>query len=718
MPEPASQKPVPPAASRRMLPWALVTALVLAGGAAAVWWSRPAVPAVTAFPDDDAVLDGLLVVPNPGYVGMAACAKCHADRVKEFEGTAHARACWAPRPDRMPPGFDPGRGNFASRVPGLRFEMTRIGNDFFQTSIRATPAGDERTKSPIDLVYGAGVGDSVFLSGQGDRLYELPVVWLYPQQQWGASPFDPHGAGSFARDMTPRCLECHNTWMEHAPGSRNRYDRRNILLGATCEKCHGPGREHVIYHENHPAAADARHIVRPAELPRDRHMELCGQCHSNAIRPRHRPFTYRPGEPLDRHFVTMVSKYPEDDHVANQDRYLRESKCYQKSELTCVTCHNPHRPVGRAATQRACMKCHQPAECKEQPRLPAGMRGADFCSSCHMPASMKVQVSFDTEDDLYVPPVVRNEHRIAVYPATRDQLVSAWYATHPDAAGKAEVERLRQSVAGHWLAEAEKLRQQHRYIAAAQAYREALSVDAAPATRAKLKETLAAQAKFDHDYSEANEQMRHNRFADAIATLEGVLRLKPNHALTHGKLGTALAAAGRRPAALEQLRAVAKLDPDEPYGHAMLGWLAYLDGDNAGAAEHYRRADAREPFDVKTQYHWGLALTKLQRWPAAEERFRRGLDIDPTHAGVHQGLANALLRQDRPADAVPHALRAARLTEFRNADVLLTLIDAFAAAGRPADARFAAQGALDSVPAANPELTVQIRRRLEDLAEH
>src|SRR2546423_14586279 len=115
----------------------------------------------------------------------------------------------------------------------------------------------------------------------------------------------------------------------------------------------------------------------------------------------------------------MVSRFPEQDHVANQDRYLRESKCYQKSEMTCVTCHNPHRPVNLEATRRACAKCHQPADCKEQPRLPVAVRGQ--CSACHMPGSAKVQVSFDTEDDLYVPPVRRYENRIAVYPAARDE---------------------------------------------------------------------------------------------------------------------------------------------------------------------------------------------------------------------------------------------------------------------------------------------------------
>lgn len=54
------------------------------------------------------------------------------------------------------------------------------------------------------------------------------------------------------------------------------------------------------------------------------------------------PFGYRPGEPLADHFRVVRPRFEEDAIVGNQVGSLLASKCYQKSEMTCLTCHDPH----------------------------------------------------------------------------------------------------------------------------------------------------------------------------------------------------------------------------------------------------------------------------------------------------------------------------------------------------------------------------------------
>src|SRR5205807_7948495 len=118
------------------------------------------------------------------------------------------------------------------------------------------------------------------------------------------------------RETVPRCVECHTTWLAHVPGTPNQYQRDHFLLGVTCERCHGPGREHVAYHREHPRADAARAIVHPGLLPRERLLEVCTQCHSNALKYRGPAFSYRPGEPPDPFFHTVAAKHPADDHLA------------------------------------------------------------------------------------------------------------------------------------------------------------------------------------------------------------------------------------------------------------------------------------------------------------------------------------------------------------------------------------------------------------------
>jgi Flp pilus assembly protein TadD len=130
--------------------------------------------------------------------------------------------------------------------------------------------------------------------------------------------------------------------------------------------------------------------------------------------------------------------------------------------------------------------------------------------------------------------------------------------------------------------------------------------------------------------------------------------------------------------------------------------------------EAYRRAEEIEPFNAKINYHLGLALAQLGRWAEAAARFRQVLTVAPNHAGGYQGLSHALCRQGQPAEAIRFARHAARLTQSQNADVLVTLAEAYADAGRFAEARDTAAQALDVAQAREPKAVPQIRRRLEE----
>jgi tetratricopeptide (TPR) repeat protein len=655
-------------------------------------------------------------IAKPALAGMAACAPCHANRVAEFQKTRHAQACRIPDATNMPAGFLPGQGTFTTRDPALRFEMTQHGGQLFQTAIHSRDGVETRTPARIAFAYGSGgILDEVYFTWHaGNRLYELPVAWLHAQRRFAMTTYNPYGEGDHARDTTERCVECHNTWLEHVPGTRNQYNPDGALLGVTCERCHGPGRDHVAYHEAHPNDDAARAIVHPGKLPRERQIEVCAQCHSNAIHPRTQAFQYRPGEALDRYFKTIDTRFPEFDHVANQTAYLRQSKCFQKStELTCTTCHNPHRPHEpnqRGSSERSCFKCHQRTDCAEVPRLPAAIR--DNCIGCHMPARVWMNVHFHTEDDQYVPPIRRYQHRIAIDPVARQEVLLAWYRTQSDPHSHKEAARLEQTVSDYWLDEAAKRESQYRLLAAIGALREALHVHPTAATRAKLQAATAAQAQLDADFTRGLHEVDERRFADAIGTLGSVLARKPNFARAHGKLGSAYAATGKREDAVKHLQAVAAHDPNDPYGLMMLAWLDYLDGNARDAVASYRRADEIEPCNVKTHYHWGLALVQLGQLTDAADHFRQALTIDPDHAGACQGLSHVLRRQGQAEEAVRFARRAVRLTGERNADILVSLADAYADAGRIQLAIAAAGKALDAAKIDSPQLVTGIRSRL------
>ena len=662
------------------------------------------------------------IVKPPGFAGIDACVECHAERVGEVKQSNHFLACREPRPEDMPDGFGAEREPFASRYPGVHFEMSRKGDEYFQTSIRATPQGDQRSVARIDLVYGAGTADDVYFSWRDDGgLVELPMTWLYATREWGNAAFDPNGAGDFGRPVTPRCFECHNTWFHHFPGTRNLYQREHALVGVQCESCHGPAQKHVDYHQANPKEVDGRQIINPGNLSRARKIDVCIQCHSNAIHHLGRSFRYRPGEPLEDYYQTVVNKN-EDDHVANQIHYLRQSKCFQNDDtLDCITCHDPHSsrheegPVN--ASSVACLKCHQITHCKEQERLPAAMpdRIRGDCVSCHMPKYFKTNVVMDTENGLYVPPMRRYEHRIAVHRAARDDVVLAWHRTQDNDESRQEVERLTMALVEYWLDDAEQRGSENRFRAAIASSLEAMRFDPTTTSRDKLQEYVTVEDKWNDDSAEALRLIAVNQPAEAIELLESILEIRPNDGKAHGRLGTEYAKKGETQLAIKHWELVGRYDPNDHYGHGMLGWQAYLDDRPQDAIRHFNRVEEVAPYVWKNSNYLGLAYMKLERFGDAEKNFRRAIEIDPRRLGAYQFLGFSLIRQGKGKEAITVLEGAAEFSRYQNLDILMVLGEARASTDDITGAIEAVNQALEVARRSRPSTVPGIEQRLRQL---
>lgn len=693
--------PQPPV--RRWPRWA--KAALLGGGVVAVGvvlaillW--PAPPPPPELPDED--LDALAAVVNPGYVGIETCAECHKDRVAAVKTTRHYVACTLSG-GVAAPGFEPGRGRFDTRVSGLRYEMARTADGCVATAVETTPAGEKRTAYPVGLVYGsANKKDEMYFAWQGDRLVRIPVAWLYEADCWGTDV-----DRMTVLDTHPACLECHNTWVGHRPGNPIRYRKDDLLLGVTCERCHGPAREHVEHHRANPKSPAAK-IVHPGLLSRERLMDVCAQCHGDS-RLEGKAFAFKPGEPLGNTHHTARANVRENETTTNQVRHLTDSKCYQKGQMSCITCHNPHSP--KAAGSTGCTDCHKQAECKDQPTQPAGVR--TDCVGCHMPRQVWMNSHFyATAADRYVPVATRAEHRIGVYPWAKWKVEMAWHRQQPD--GKAEADRLAAKLAAHWRADAEERLKERRFKAAIGSFREAEKVQPDEATRQKLQEAIANQAKLDELLASADDAERRGPAA-VEPILKSILQLTPDDPHTRGRLGTLYATTGRAAEAVPHLEAVNKLDPFDTSGLTRLAWLASAEGRHDEAVGLCAKADKIDPDVTGNHLVWGQVLLRQEKWADAEAKFRKALVRDLTLAGANRGLSEALRRQGNAAEAVKYARRAVRWADARDAEPLFALGEAYAAAGHTTDARGSLELALPIAEANNPPLAEKIRERLRQL---
>ncbi|MCA9138848.1 MAG: hypothetical protein KDB00_18885 [Planctomycetales bacterium] len=355
---------------------------------------------------------------NPGFVGADACQECHESRHASFTHTAHYRTSARASRASIAGSFEDGKNEMKTGSPFVSFKMIERDARLFQS----VSFYGWQCDVPMDIVTGSSKLGQSYLFWHDDALFQTSVSYVTSVDDWTNSPGYPDGYATYSRPVTARCLECHTTWADvrEAP---NHFTPESVIYGISCERCHGPGQQHVQYHQANPSEKTSRFIAQPASLPRQRQLDICGQCHFGIPKLKDEPYQFRPGDQLSDHYEPPPAKPAGGVHSSNQLTRLLESPCFNQTEMTCTDCHNPHQSErgNRKLFSERCLKCHQPTDCGMEPTL--GARLADNCIDCHMPAGASENMSVDTSEGTVFPPL-RDHHIRVDRDATRVYLES------------------------------------------------------------------------------------------------------------------------------------------------------------------------------------------------------------------------------------------------------------------------------------------------------
>ena len=279
-----------------------------------------------------------------------------------------------------------------------------------------------RFEVPLQIVLGSAKMGESYLYWHGDQLYQHNVTHLSANDagdaelqqaaQWINSPGYVDGDAAYARPIPSRCLDCHMTYVDFREPP-NHYTPESMILGVSCERCHGPGRDHVRYHQQHPQATRGEHIAQPGKLPRAEQLAICAQCHSGSTPLKGQPFAFRPGDAVEQHYVAADPEAAVNlVHTSNQLTRLAESACFEQSEMTCTDCHNPHQNErgNRALFSERCLKCHESQACGMSESL--GPSITANCIDCHMPKRAAEKLRFATAEGNVFPPL--RDHHVRV----------------------------------------------------------------------------------------------------------------------------------------------------------------------------------------------------------------------------------------------------------------------------------------------------------------
>lgn len=352
------------------------------------------------------------------FAGAETCKSCHKALFDSVNQTAHYFSSRPGSTKSIKGSFEPGKNHFRLNAL-MEVVMEKKGDSLKQTGY---VSGQELQSESIDIAIGSGRKGQTYLYWKNNELFQLPVSYYTPLNSWCNSPGFPSGFIKFYRQVPGQCMECHSTYskVESDNGQQTTFDRNGILYGISCERCHGPGAEHVAYHKAHPGDDKGKFIINAGTMNRQQQLDACAFCHSgfrNMLKP---VFTFSVGDKLDEYSSPRYnadSSFQLDVH-GNQYGLLTASKCFGMSDMNCSTCHNVHNNEynePKIFSQR-CMNCHNQdthKECRFSP--PSGITLSDNCIDCHMPAlpSGKIQLELSGNKTM-VPDYVRT-HKIAIY---------------------------------------------------------------------------------------------------------------------------------------------------------------------------------------------------------------------------------------------------------------------------------------------------------------
>ncbi|MBZ5857807.1 cytochrome c3 family protein [Flavihumibacter profundi] len=355
----------------------------------------------------------------PEFAGSAACEGCHKDIYAAHIKTAHFLTTKPATETYIKGSFAAGKNKFLFNN-GMEVAMEKRNDSFYQV---AYLNGIEKKIRRFDIVIGSGTKGQSFLNWKGNRLFQMPITYFTAADQWSNSPGYP-GKAAFDRPITSRCMECHTTYAEViSPIGKEpeAFDRNKILYGVDCEKCHGPAALHVEFQTKNPLDTTGKYIVKPEQLSRQQNLDLCALCHGGRLVKTSPSFSFTAGDTLSKYFAIDTSRknVADIDVHGNQYGLLASSKCFNKSQMTCSSCHNTHEnEKGKLEVfSQRCLSCHKQEDgkqCKLFAKL--GPVINKDCIDCHMPKQASRSIAVFLQGENIPTPALLRTHFISIYP--------------------------------------------------------------------------------------------------------------------------------------------------------------------------------------------------------------------------------------------------------------------------------------------------------------
>lgn len=619
-----------------------------------------------------------------------------------------------------------------------------------------TPGPDGRAADfEIKYAFGLEPLQQYLIELPGGRLQALGVAWdarkqaqggqrwyhLYPAQNLkpGAAL---HWTG-LDQTWNYQCADCHSTNLRKGYDEKTAsYATRWSEMNVSCEACHGPASNHVVWAQKKPGweslstskgltaqlderkgagwtiAAESGNAVRARPRDSAREIEVCARCHA-----RRGQFSddFAAGQPFHDAFRPALldpGLYHADgqqrDEVYTYGSFL-QSKMHAAG-VTCSDCHEPHGGKPRTQGNALCAQCHAPARydgAAHHHHQPDSKGAA--CTACHMPTTTYMGVDPRHDHSFRVPRPDRSTslgtpNACNACHARQDAKWAAakirdWYpAPKPGFQYFAEAFHAAEQGAPNaqsGLGELVRNRENPAFVRASALSR----LNAFPSPYSL---DLAVSALNDADPNVRVAAVGVLAGMDAATRLKFLPpRLEDASRVARMDAARALAGEPERRLSAEQhtaferalveYLAAQQFNADRPEAQSNLGGLYLAQGRFDAAEAALKQALALDPAFSPATANLADLYRAMGRDDEAEKTLRAGLQKAPEAAALHHALGLALVRQGRMPEALAELARAVRL-EPATSRYAYVLAVAQHDGGQPEQARATLSAALKRLP--------------------
>lgn len=352
--------------------------------------------------------------------GAATCKQCHAAIADSYLENPHQQTSHAIETDEL--GMALPHSSVYTFDRHLKLVVEKRDNGMYQV---AYFDGKETTARRFDIAIGSGEKAYTYGSWEGSQLKQLPLSYFKLIKSWANSPGFPSNMVYFDRPIGTRCLECHSSFIDKKIVPKGtlevteEMDRKSLVYGIDCERCHGPAGKHVEFHLEHPQEKAAKYIAIYKSLTRTQKIDACAVCHSgNDQELQKSTFAFKPGDDLNAYYpgVSGITAKKKADVHGNQRGMLAESKCFiQSKTMDCSSCHKTHENLKGNLTiySQRCISCHTTIKHSAATLTNAVVK--TNCIDCHMPEQASGLISFQLAGKANVSPYLLRTHKIAIY---------------------------------------------------------------------------------------------------------------------------------------------------------------------------------------------------------------------------------------------------------------------------------------------------------------